>query len=257
MREIDRLQPLELKKTNIQRPYIRFGVPEKPSGQVVFKVDKLCKSYGALPVIQKFSCEIHKGDKIAIIGNNGRGKTTLIKLLAGLIAPDSGKITLGHQVEIGYCPQNHSEAVDKHSSITAFDWLKGKKEVAFDQDVRGILGKMLFGGDDAFKPVKNLSGGETGRLIIGSLMMTTPNTLLLDEPNNHLDLEAVSALAWGLNDFKGTVIAATHDRDLINGFAKKIIAFEEDGIHFFEGSIEEYLAHKVRIKKAQSTAKGK
>ena len=256
MREIERLQPMELKKSNIQRPYIRFAVPEKPSGQIVFKVDKLCKSYGALSVIQKFSCEIHKGDKIAIIGNNGRGKTTLIKLLAGLLLPDSGKITLGHQVDMGYCPQNHSELVDKHLSITAFDWLKSKKDVVFDQDVRGILGKMLFGGDDAFKPVKNLSGGETGRLIIGSLMMTNPNTLLLDEPNNHLDLEAVSALGWGLNDFKGTVIAATHDRDLINAFAKKIIAFEEDGLHFFEGTLEEYLVHKAKSKKAQATGKG-
>jgi len=250
MREIDRLQPLELKKSNIQRPYVRFSVPEKPSGQVVFKLDKVTKSYDAGPVIQKFSCEIQKGDKIAVIGNNGRGKTTLIKLLAGFLTPDSGKITRGHQVDIGYCPQNHGEAVDKHTGLTAFDWLKGRKDVVFDQDVRGVLGKMLFGGDDAFKPVKNLSGGETGRLIIGGLMLVAPNTLLLDEPNNHLDLEAVSALAWGLNDFKGTVVAATHDRDLINGFATKIIALEADGIHFFEGPLEEYLAHKARLKKA-------
>jgi ATPase subunit of ABC transporter with duplicated ATPase domains len=255
MREIDRLQPLDLKKSNIARPYIRFTTPEKPSGQVVFKLDKVCKSYGTNSVIQKFSCEIYKGDKIAIIGNNGRGKTTLIKLLAGLLTPDSGKITLGHQVDIGYCPQNHSEAVDKHTALTAFDWLKNRKEIAFDQDVRGILGKMLFGGDDAFKPVKNLSGGETGRLIIGGLMMTAPNTLLMDEPNGHLDLEAVSALAWGLNDFKGTVLAATHDRDLIDGFAKKILAFEDDGIHFFEGPLADYLAHKARLKKAQTTKK--
>lgn len=250
IREIDRLQPLELKKSNIQRPYIRFATPEKPSGQVVFKVDKLCKSYGAGPVIQKFSCEIHKGDKIAIIGNNGRGKTTLLKLLAGLLTPDSGKIAMGHQVDIGYFPQNHGEAVDKHTNVTAFDWLKARKEIVFDQDARGILGKMLFGGDDAFKPVKSLSGGETGRLIIGGLMLTAPNTLLLDEPNGHLDLEAVSALAWGLDEFKGTVLAATHDRDLINGFAKKILAFEDDGLHFFEGPLEEYLAAKARKKKS-------
>jgi ATPase subunit of ABC transporter with duplicated ATPase domains len=255
MREIDRLQPLDLKKSNIQRPYVRFPVPEKPSGLSVFKIDKLCKSYGTNSVIQKFSCEIQKGDKIAIIGNNGRGKTTLLKLLAGLLTPDSGKITLGHQVDIGYFPQNHSEAVDKHSNLTAFDWLKARKEIVFDQDARGILGKMLFGGDEAFKPVKNLSGGETGRLIIGGLMLTAPNTLLMDEPNGHLDLEAVSALAWGLDDFKGTVLAATHDRDLINGFAKKIIAFEDDGLHFFEGPLEEYLAHKARKKKTLASGK--
>ena len=114
VREIDRLQPIELKKSNIQRPYIRFAVPEKPSGQIVFKLNQVSKSYGNTQVLKKFSCEIHKGDKIAIIGNNGRGKTTLIKLLTGLLKPDSGSIAVGHQVEIGYCPQNHAEAVDKH-----------------------------------------------------------------------------------------------------------------------------------------------
>lgn len=249
VREIQRLQPLELKKSNIQRPYIRFMPPEKQSGQVVYKIDKLSKSFENGDVIKNFSCEIHRGDKIAIIGNNGRGKTTLLKLLAGIYTPDSGKITLGHQLDVGYFPQNHSEVIDKHTNLSAFDWLKGKKEIVFDQDARGVLGKMLFSGDDAFKPVKNLSGGETARLIIGGLLLTTPNTLILDEPNNHLDLEAVSALAWGLEDFKGTAIIASHDRDLINGFATKIIAFENDGLHFFQGPLEEYLEHRASIKK--------
>jgi ATPase subunit of ABC transporter with duplicated ATPase domains len=246
VREIDRLQPLELKKSNIQRPYIRFAVPEKQSGQVVVKVDSLSKKYDH-PVIRDFSFEIHRGDKIAVIGNNGRGKTTLLKLLAGLIQPDQGAITLGHSVEVGYCPQNHGEVLNKHTKETAFDWLKARKEVVFDQDARGILGKMLFGGDDAFKPLQNLSGGEAGRLIIGGLMLTAPNFLILDEPNGHLDLEAVSALAWGLQDFKGTSIVATHDRELINGFATKILAFEEDGIHIHAGPLEEYLEKKKKL----------
>ncbi|HSX10571.1 MAG TPA: ABC-F family ATP-binding cassette domain-containing protein [Chlamydiales bacterium] len=246
IREIDRLQPLDLKKSNIQRPYIRFAVPEKQSGQVVVKVDSLSKAYDA-PVIRDFTFEIHRGERIAVIGNNGRGKTTLLKLLAGLLTPDSGKVTLGHSVEVGYCPQNHGEVLQKHSKQTAFDWLKARKEVVFDQDARGILGKMLFGGDDAFKPLHNLSGGESARLIIGGLMLTAPNFLILDEPNNHLDLEAVSALAWGLQDFKGTSIVATHDRELINGFATKIIAFEEDGIHIHTGPLEEYLEKKKKL----------
>lgn len=244
IREIDRLQPMDLKKSNIQRPYIRFAQPEKPSGQVVFKLDQVTKGYGDISVIRKFSCEIQKGDKIAVIGNNGRGKTTLLKLLAGMIPPDHGKIVPGHQLMVGYFPQNHGEVINKHTDLTAFDWLKERKEIVFDQDVRGILGKMLFSGDDAFKPLKNLSGGETGRVILGGLLLTAPNTLLLDEPNNHLDLEAVSALAWGLQDFKGTAIVATHDRELINGFATKIIALEEDKIHFFQGSLDEYLGQK-------------
>jgi len=249
IREIDRLQPLELKKSNIQRPYIRFAQPEKQSGHVVFKLDAVSKSYGDNLVIKKFSCEIHKGDRIALIGNNGRGKTTLLKLLAGVILPDSGKITPGHQVDIGYFPQNHADVVDKHTDRTAFDWLKERKEVLFDQDVRGVLGKMLFSGDDAFKSLKALSGGETARLLLGGLLLTSPNVLLLDEPNTHLDLEAVSALAWGLEDYKGTSLVATHDRGLINEFATKLIAFEEDGIHFFQGPLEEYLQKKQTAKK--------
>lgn len=249
IREINRLQPMELKKSNIQRPYVRFPVPEKQSGQVVLKLDGVSKSYGATQVIKNFSCEIHKGDKIAIIGNNGRGKTTLIKLLAGLLEPDKGKITRGHGVDVGYFPQNHGEVLNKHSKETAFDWLKAKKDIVFDQDVRGVLGRMLFGGDDAFKPLPTLSGGEAARLIIGSLLLTGPNVLIMDEPNNHLDLEAVSALAWGLEDFKGTAIAATHDRELINGFATKIIAFESDGIHIHNGPLEEYLEKKAAAAK--------
>lgn len=244
VREINRLQPLELKQSNIQRPYIRFASPEKQSGQIVFKLDHVSKSYDH-PVVQKFSCEIHRGDKIAVIGNNGIGKTTLLKMLAAVLSPDAGKITPGHQVQIGYFPQNHSEIVNKHTEESAFDWLKNRKDVIFDQDVRGVLGKLLFSGDDAFKKVRTLSGGETARLILAALMLDSPNVLILDEPNNHLDLEAVSALAWGLQEFKGTAIVATHDRELINGFATKILALEKDHVTLFDGPLEEYLAKKA------------
>ena len=244
VKEINRLQPMELKKSNIQRPYIRFTQPEKPSGQIVFKLDSVNKGYDGQMVIRNFSCEIHKGDKIALIGNNGRGKTTLLKLLAGVFLPDSGKITYGHQADIGYFPQNHADVIDKHTDRTSFDWLKGRKEIVFDQDARGVLGRMLFSGDDAFKPVSALSGGETARLLIGGLLLTAPNVLVMDEPNNHLDLEAVSALAWGLEDYKGTAVIATHDRGLIEDFATKLIAFESDGIHYFQGPLQEYLEKK-------------
>jgi len=246
VREIQRLQPMELKKSNIQRPYIRFMPPEKQAGQVVIKAEKLCKSYDGKKVIHNFTHEIHRGDKIAIIGNNGRGKTTLLKMLANLLTPDSGKSTFGHAIDLGYFPQNHGEVLNKHSKETAFDWLKSRKAIAYDQDVRGVLGKMLFSGDDAFKPLSALSGGEAARLIIGSLLLNTPNLLILDEPNNHLDLEAVSALAWGLEDFKGTAIVASHDRELINGFAKKIFAFEDDGLHIFDGPLEAYLEKRQK-----------
>ncbi len=242
LREIERLEPQELKKSNIQRPYIRFYPPEKPSGQVVFKMVDGTKGYDGKSVIRNFNFEAMKGDKIGVIGNNGKGKSTLLKLLAGVLPPDSGKIEVGHQVQIGYFPQNHSEVIDKKSSMTAFDWLKKRREGVYDQDVRSILGKMLFGGDDAFKPISHLSGGETARLIIGGMMLCNYNVLIMDEPNNHLDLEAVSALSWALQDFKGTVIFASHDRDLIGNAATKLVAFEENRLRLFEGKLDEYFS---------------
>jgi ATPase subunit of ABC transporter with duplicated ATPase domains len=244
IREIERLQPQELKKSNIQRPYIRFYPSEKASGQIVFKLQNVSKGYDHKSVIRNFSCEIQRGDKVAVIGNNGQGKTTLLKLLAGVLPQDSGKIELGHQALIGYFPQNHSDVIDKKAPSTAFDWLKARKQGIYDQDVRGILGKMLFGGDDAFKLLSALSGGETARLLLGGMMLADFNTLILDEPNNHLDLESVSALAWGLQEFKGTVILASHDRDLIDKVATRIIAIENDGIHLFDGKLEDYLSRR-------------
>jgi ATPase subunit of ABC transporter with duplicated ATPase domains len=193
-------------------------------------------------VIQRFSFEAMRGDKIGVIGNNGKGKSTLLKMLAGVLPPDSGRIEVGHQVQIGYFPQNHSEVIDKKSSMTAFDWLKKRREGVYDQDIRSILGKMLFSGDDAFKPISHLSGGETARLIIGGMMLCNYNVLIMDEPNNHLDLEAVSALSWALQDFKGTVLFASHDRDLIGNVASKIIGFEENRLRLFEGKLDEYFA---------------
>lgn len=244
LREIDRLQPQDLKKSNIQRPYIRFIPNEKAPGKIVLKVDHISKGYDDLQVIRSFSTEIVRGDKIGVIGSNGRGKTTLLKMLALAMLPEKGKVELGHQVLISYFPQNHTDIVEKSSSQAAFDWLKERKPGIYDQDIRSVMGKMLFGGNDAFKPVATLSGGETARLILAGMMLSDHNLLILDEPNNHLDLEAVSALGWGLAEYKGSVIVASHDRDLISTVATKIIAFEADGIHIFDGKLDEYLASK-------------
>lgn len=248
LREIERLQPQELKKSNIQRPYIRFPLMEKAPGKIVLKGENVCKSYDDIEVIKDLSFEIHRGDKIGVIGANGRGKTTLMKLLAGVIQPDSGTVELGHNAVMEYFPQNHSEVIDKETKAEAFDWLKQYKTGVYDQDIRSVMGKMLFGGDDAFKQVATLSGGETARLLLAKMMLLDHNMILLDEPNNHLDLEAVSALGWGLEDYKGTVVAVSHNRDLIEHFATKIIAFEADGVHFFEGPLKEYLDKRASLK---------
>lgn len=244
IREIDRLQPQELKKSNIQRPYIRLLPNDKPPGKVVVTASHLSKSYEGKTIIKDFSLEIHRGDKIGIIGNNGRGKTTLIKMLAGALQADKGSVQLGHQVLLNYFPQNHTEVINKSEKKTAFEWLRERKQGVYDQDVRGALGKMLFSGDDAFQEVANLSGGETARLLLAGIMLSEHNVLLLDEPNNHLDLEAVSALAWGLSQYPETVIVVSHDRGLIDQVATKIIAFESDGIHVFAGNLQGYLTRR-------------
>jgi ATPase subunit of ABC transporter with duplicated ATPase domains len=244
LREIDRLQPQDLKKSNIQRPYIRFIPSEKQPGKIVLKIENVFKAYDDNEVVKGFSLEIVRGDKIGIIGNNGRGKTTLLKMIAGAMQPDHGIVELGHQALLNYFPQNHAEIVQKKDDHTAFDWLKERKPGIYDQDIRSVMGKLLFGGDDAFKKVNTLSGGETARLILSGMMLSEHNVIILDEPNNHLDLEAVSSLAWGLAEYKGTAVVVSHDRDLIATMATKIIAFEENGIHIFDGPLEEYLNSK-------------
>jgi len=246
-KEVEKLQPSELKKSNIQRPYIRFALEDNQPGKMIFRIEDLSKAYAANEVISHFTADIARDDKIAVIGNNGRGKTTLLKMLAGVLKPDGGETAVGHNVDIGYFPQNHHDLVDKDADMTMFDWLKGQREGLYDQDIRGVLGKMLFAGDDAFKKIGVLSGGETARLILASLMIRSPNVLIMDEPNNHLDIEAVSALCWGFEEYKGTLIFSSHDRDLVGNVAKKIIALEEDGIHFFHGTLDEYLEKKKSL----------
>jgi ATPase subunit of ABC transporter with duplicated ATPase domains len=242
---MERLQPSDMKKSNIQRPYIRFIPTEKAPGQVVLKINGISKSYEGKKVIDNFSMEILRGDKICIIGPNGCGKSTLVKMMAGVLAPDSGTVENGHQLKISYFPQNHTDIIDKQEMANAFDWLKMRQKSTYDQEIRSALGKMLFGGDDAFKPVGTLSGGETARLIMAGMTLAEHNTLIMDEPNNHLDLEAVSALAWGLEEYKGTVVVVSHDRDLIGQVATKLIVFDNDKIRIFDGTLDEYLASKA------------
>jgi ATPase subunit of ABC transporter with duplicated ATPase domains len=253
-KEIERLKPQDLKQSNIQRPYIYFEPSEKVPGRILLKAEKLSKEFDDLSVINNFSFEIHRGDKIGIIGKNGAGKTTLLKLLAGELTPSSGTSEFGHGVELSYFAQNHNEVINKETTSPVFESLKALFPNVYDQEVRGALGKMLFSGDDAFKPLATLSGGETARYILAKMMLEDNNLLILDEPNNHLDLEAVSALAWGIKEYKGTAIFSSHDRDLISTAASKIISIEDDGIMFFDGPFEEYLA-KAKGKKCSSPRK--
>ena len=238
IREINRLQPQDLKKSNIQRPYIRFYLEENNSGKIALKAENLAKGFDNL-LFKGLSFEVSRGDKIGIIGANGRGKSTLVKILAKELSPDEGKIEWGHQVRVGYFPQNHKDVVKAPPETQMFDYLKSRHIRLYDQDIRSALGKMLFSGDDAFKAIGKLSGGETARLIFADLMLQDNNLLILDEPNNHLDLESVSALTWGLQEFKGTVIIVAHDRDLIGEVADRLIVFDKKGPRIFNGKLSE------------------
>lgn len=244
MKEIEKLRPEELKKSNIERPYVKFHRVDKRPGATIFKIENLGHSYGDKKVFERFSAEIQRGDRVGVIGNNGRGKTTLLKLLASRMEPANGKIEIGYQVDLGYFPQNHEESIDKSQETTLMDWLRSAQTGAYDQDLRSALGRMLFPGDAAFKNIQHLSGGETARLLMARIMLLPHNVLILDEPNNHLDLESVSALAEGIVNYEGTVVFASHDRDLLDKAATKIIAFEDKGPVFFHGTFEEYLASK-------------
>jgi ATPase subunit of ABC transporter with duplicated ATPase domains len=240
IKQIEKLKVEDIKRSNIARPFIRFE-QKRPSGKQTLTVDGLSKSFGNKSVYRNFSFLITKGEKVAVMGRSGTGKTTLLKILAGELTPDAGTITWGHEAYRGYLPQDHEGQIKP--GLTAFDWLKSWDAKAYDQDVRALLGRMLFSGEEGLKPTATLSGGETVRLLLCKLMMTKDNVLILDEPTNHLDLESISAMGEGLAKYEGTAIVATHDRDMVQSFATRIIHLSTSGeVINFQGSYDEFSA---------------
>jgi len=248
-KEVERLQTSELAKSNIQRPYIRFE-NKRPSGRHPLEIKGLAKSYGDLQVIRNFTASISRGEKIALLGRSGAGKTTMLRSLLrnapGFVdAPerefpvDGGTVTWGHEVAVGYFSQDHKESIQPGSTL--LEWLHEFEPSAGQQELRGLLGQMLFSGEDATKRTENLSGGEAARLIFCRLMLQKPNVLLLDEPTNHLDLESINALNIALQKYDGTVLLVTHDHDLVDEVATRIWHFENHEIEDFKGPYEEYL----------------
>ena len=248
-KEVERLQTQELAKSNIQRPYIRFDM-KKPSGRHPLEFKSVRKSYGDLKVIQGFTANIDRGEKIALMGRNGAGKTTLLKSLIrnapGFIEEsdrhfgvDAGTVRWGHEVAVGYFAQDHTDSMVRDNT-PAIEWLWQFDQSASQQELRGLLGQMLFSGDDAMKPTRALSGGETARLLFCRLMLQKPNVLVLDEPTNHLDLESINALNISLQRYEGTVLLVTHDHDVIDEVATRIWHFHEGKIEDFKGPYEDF-----------------
>jgi len=255
-KEIERLQTTVLAKSNIQRPYIRFDM-KKPSGRHPLECKTLRKSYGQLKVIDGFSANLGRGEKIALLGRNGAGKTTLIRSLIrnapGFIddaerhfGVDGGTVRWGHEVAVGYFGQEHTLYKENQGDVTILEWLAQWDTLAGQQELRGLLGQMLFSGEEATKPIRALSGGETARILFCRLMLQKPNVLVLDEPTNHLDLESINALNIALQRFEGSVLLVTHDHDVIDEVATRLWHFEHGRIEDFKGPYEDFLIQQQR-----------
>jgi ATPase subunit of ABC transporter with duplicated ATPase domains len=251
-KEVERLQTSELARSNIQRPYIKFEM-KRNSGRHPLEIKSVEKSYDTLKVIPRFTASVTRGEKIALMGRNGTGKTTLLKSLVrnatGFIEDsdrqfpiNGGQVIWGHEVTVGYFAQDHTDSITRDNT-TAIEWLWQFDPSANQQELRGLMGQMLFSGDDALKPTRALSGGESARLIFCRLMLQKPNFLVLDEPTNHLDLESINALNISLQRYDGTVLLVTHDHDVIDEVATRIWRFHEGKIDDFKGPYEEFVAY--------------
>jgi ATPase subunit of ABC transporter with duplicated ATPase domains len=244
-KEVERLQTNDLARSNIARPYIRFD-QVRPSGKHILEFKHLTKLYGDLKVLDSFTANVLRGERICLMGRNGAGKTTLLKSLLskypGLADPDftldSGTVFWGHEAQIGYFPQDVGSTIEP--GLTVAEWLHRWKPDAHVEDIRGILGQMLFSGEEGDKQTKALSGGEQARLAFCKLILTKPNILIFDEPTNHLDLEAINALNIALQRYEGTVLLVTHDHDLIDEVATRLWVFHEDAIEDFQGPYAEW-----------------
>ena len=249
-KEVERLQTTELARSNIQRPFIKFDI-KRPSGKHILEFENLNWSYGDHRVVKNFQGKVLRGERIALMGRNGAGKTSLLKaLLANAPGVEfdregqgSGKVLWGHEVQIGIFAQDHRESIQ--NGMTVFEWLNQFDTDATREELRGLLGKMLFAQEEGMKPTDALSGGEAARLIFCKLMLQQPNFLVLDEPTNHLDLEAINALNVALQRYDGTVLLVTHDHDLIDEVATRIWNFDHGNIEDFQGTYEERNAVKV------------
>ena len=239
IRAMDKLKLEDLKRSNIAAPFIKFEVA-KPSGKQTLTVEGLQKSYGRREIVQPFNALVTKGEKVAIIGKNGVGKSTLVQLLVGALPPDRGEVKWGHQATVGYLPQDHAGLI--RPGTTAFGWLRELEDKLSNEEISGLLGRMLFSGEERMKPTATLSGGETVRLLMSNLMRTKDNVLVLDEPTNHLDLQAIASLADGLGRYEGTAFIVTHDQQLIGEVATRIWALrDEEPILDFNGTFDEFL----------------
>ena len=240
-KQIEKIKIEEMKPSSRVSPYIRFDQAKKLYRNAV-SVEGLCFTYpdSDTEVLKNVNIEVEAGERIAIIGANGIGKTTLIRCLAGNLKPTKGTVTWVENAMLGYMPQDPQAEFAK--KVDLFTWMSEWQTPSDDQIVRATLGRMLFSGDEMKKMVTVLSGGEKGRMIYGKLTLTKPNVLLMDEPTNHMDMETIEALQIGLEKYPGTLIFVSHDREFVGGLATRILEVRAGGsVVDFRGTYDEYL----------------
>ncbi|KAB0464920.1 MULTISPECIES: ABC-F family ATPase [Vibrio] len=237
-KQIDKIQLDEVKASSRQNPFIRFE-QSKELFRNALVVENLSQGFEE-DLYSKFDAIFEVGERVAIIGENGVGKTTLLNTLAGALEPRTGEYKWSENSNIGYYAQDHAH--DFETDMNLFDWMsQWRQEGEDEQVVRGFLGRMLFGQDDIKKSVKVISGGEQGRMLLGKIMMHKPNILLMDEPTNHMDMESIEALNLALENYKGTLFFVSHDRVFVDSLATRILEIKDGKINDFRGTYAEFL----------------
>ncbi len=238
-KQLEKLNIEELQTSSRREPSIVFK-QKRAIGNEALEIVNISKSYGDLQVLKELSLKFEKGEKVAIVGANGIGKSTLCKILVGDLSPDEGEVKWGATVEYSYFPQDTTDRIKGNETL--YEWLENFEKKRDRDEIRSCLGRMLFSGEEQQKSIKGISGGEKHRMMLSKIMLEEGNFLIFDEPTNHLDLEAIIALGEAFRKFDGTVICVSHDRELIDAFADRIIELKQNNIvKDFKGSYEEYL----------------
>ncbi|PQL92437.1 ABC-F family ATP-binding cassette domain-containing protein [Apibacter adventoris] len=242
IKKLNKVERIEVEDEDVTRFHIKFE-PSVIPGKIIFKAENLGKSFDKHIVFQNANFYVERGEKIAFVGQNGQGKTTLAKIMDGILSYN-GKLEIGHNVQIGYFAQNQAEVLNPNKTI-----LEEAEDSATEESrprVRDLLGSFLFQGDEVQKKVSVLSGGERNRLALCKLLLRPFNTLIMDEPTNHLDLQSKAILKQALQNFKGTLLLVSHDREFLDGLAQKIFEFRNGEVKEFLGGISEYLDYRKK-----------